>query len=57
MPQSSAAVNRLTLLPTAREPRALGGPRVRRYRLARVAMPMPAVGGETRYAYLKRTYD
>jgi hypothetical protein len=55
MPQTSA-VTRLTLLPTAREQRLAGAPQVRRYRLARVSMAMPATG-EDRYAYLKRSYD
>jgi len=50
------AVTRLTLMPTAREQRLAGAPRVRRYRLARLEMSMPATG-EDRYAYLKRAYD
>jgi hypothetical protein len=55
MPQT-AAVTRLTLMPALPPQRLAGAPRVRRYRLARLASQVPATGAE-RYAYLKRTYD
>lgn len=55
MPQT-AAITRLTLLPTAPPEHGAGAPRIRRYRLAAVR-PAGTQDAAAPHAHLKRSYD